>query len=117
MSDIEPADELASLLEDLHDSEINGEISWFYDNVWGAKVGDKLNGYLAETAELPSLGNAARWLCDRALEFYPDSAFAKGTGPRNDASARVVTSFMPPDRPATAARAVGPSSQGVENTK
>ena len=77
MSDIEPADELASLLEDLHDSEINGEISWFYDNVWGAKVGDKLNGYLAETAELPSLGNAARWLCDRALEFYPESEFAK----------------------------------------
>jgi hypothetical protein len=45
------------------------------------------------------------------------STFANGTGPRKEASARVVTSLMPPDRPATAASAVGPSSQGVENTK
>ena len=43
----------------------------------GRKIGDKLNGYRAETAELPSLGQAARWLCDRALEFYPESEFAK----------------------------------------
>jgi hypothetical protein len=45
--------------------------------VWGAKIGDKLNGYLAETTELPSIGHATRWLCDRALEFYPESEFAK----------------------------------------
>jgi len=43
----------------------------------GRKIGDKLNGYRAETAELPSLGQAARWLCDRALELYPESEFAK----------------------------------------
>jgi hypothetical protein len=36
-----------------------------------------LNGYVAEAAELPSLGDAARWLCERALEFYPESEFAK----------------------------------------
>src|SRR5437763_7958434 len=75
--DFELTDELASFITDLHDSEINGEISWFFDDVWGAKIGHKLNGYLAETAELPSLGHATRWLCDRALEFYPESEFAK----------------------------------------
>ena len=75
--EFELTDELASFITDLHASEINGEISWFFDNVWGAKIGDKLNGYMAETAELPSLGHAARWLCDRALELYPESEFAK----------------------------------------
>jgi hypothetical protein len=30
-AEIEPTDELARFLEDLHDSEINGEISWFFD--------------------------------------------------------------------------------------
>jgi hypothetical protein len=83
MSDIkrdlefELTDELATFITDLHASEINGEISWFFDDVWGAKIGDKLNGYRAEGAEFPSLGHATRWLCDRALEFYPDSEFAK----------------------------------------
>ena len=68
MSDIERdpefelTDELASFIEALHGSEINGEISWFFDNVWGAKIGDKLNGYMAEATELPSIGHAARWL-------------------------------------------------------
>ena len=75
--DFELTDELASFIEALHASEINGEISWFFDNVWGAKIGDKLNGYLAEGIEFSSLGDAARWLCDRALEFYPESEFAK----------------------------------------
>src|ERR1051325_6067654 len=69
--------ELARFIKALHASEINGEISWFFDNVWGAKIGDKLNGYLAEGTEFPSLGHAARWLCDRALEFYPESEFTK----------------------------------------
>jgi hypothetical protein len=75
--DFELTDELATFITDLHASEINGEISWFFDNVWGAKIGDKLNGYRAEGTEFPSIGHAARWLCDRALELYPDSEFTK----------------------------------------
>jgi hypothetical protein len=53
---------LATFITDLHDSEINGEISWFFENVWGAKIGDKLNGYLAETrvAFAGSRGTMAR---------------------------------------------------------
>ena len=110
----ELTDELASFITDLHASEINGEISWFYDNVWGAKIGDKLNGYLAEAAELPSLGQAARWRCDRALEFYPESEFAKdylrshpGYKPMTQAAepssaigAAIATGVLPSDVPA-----------------
>ena len=79
MSDpeFELTDELASLIEALHDSEISGEIGWFYDRVWRAKIGDPWNGYRAENDGLLSLGQAARWLCDQALHFYPDSDFAR----------------------------------------
>jgi hypothetical protein len=34
---IEATDELAEFLTDLHDSEINGEIGWFFDGVWCVK--------------------------------------------------------------------------------
>ena len=83
MSDIEPADELASLLEDLHGSEINGEIGWFFDRVWRAKIGDPWNGYRAEKDGLLSLGEAAEWLRSKAIELYPNSEFAKAHGARN----------------------------------
>ena len=39
--------------DDEEASEINGEISWFFDNVWGAKIGDKLNRHRAEGTEFP----------------------------------------------------------------
>jgi hypothetical protein len=78
MSDpeFEITDELAGFIEALHDSEINGEIGWFFDNVWGVRIGDRLNGYKAE-ATFSSLPQGMRWLCDKALELYPDSAFAQ----------------------------------------
>jgi hypothetical protein len=79
MSDphIAPTDELATFLEDLHDSEINGEIGWFYDRVWRAKIGDPWNGYQAEQDGLLSLTEAVEWLRSKAIELYPDSEFAK----------------------------------------
>jgi hypothetical protein len=78
MSDpqIEPTDELASFIEDLHDSEINGEIGWFFDGVWCAKIGDPHNGYKAEGTFM-SLRQATEWLRSKAIEIYPDSEFAK----------------------------------------
>jgi len=104
--EFELTDELASFITDLHDSEINGEISWFFDNVWGAKIGDKLNGYLAETTELPSLGHAARWLCDRALEFYPESEFVKDY-------LRTHPGYQPLTPAAEPASAIGAAVTGV----
>jgi hypothetical protein len=86
MSDIEPAAELASLLDDLHDSEINGEIGWFFDGVWRAKIGDPCNGFQAEIDGLLSLSQAAEWLRSKAIELYPNSEFAKAHGACNRAS-------------------------------
>ena len=82
--DFDLTDELASFIEELHDSEINGEISWIYDGVWGAKLGDPSNGYAAE-GTFASLPEAVEWLREKAIELYPDSAFANewpvpGTG-------------------------------------
>lgn len=75
--DFELTDELASFIEDLHDSEINGEIGWFFDGVWRAKIGDPWNGYKAEKDGLSSLREAVEWLRWKAVELYPDSGFAK----------------------------------------
>lgn len=75
-AEIKPTDELASFIEDLHASEINGEIGWFFDGVWCVKIGDKHNGYKAEDAFM-SLGEATEWLRSKAIELYPDSQFAK----------------------------------------
>ena len=76
-AEIEPTDELASFLEDFHDSEINGEIGWFFDGVWRAKIGDPWNGYRAEQDGFVSLSQAIDWLRSKAIEIYPDSEFAK----------------------------------------
>jgi hypothetical protein len=74
---IDPTDELAGLIEDLHDSGINGEIGWFSDGVWRAKIGDPWNGYVAEKDGLLSLGQAVEWLPSKTIELYPNSEFAK----------------------------------------
>ena len=70
---------------------------------------------LASRPELSSaLGHAARWLCDRALEFYPESEFAKdylrshpGYKPMTQAAepssaigAAIATGVLPSDVPA-----------------
>jgi hypothetical protein len=70
--------DLERLIADLHDSEINGEIGWFYDSVWSVKVklGDMLHGYDAEDT-FHSLEAAVEWMRAKAVELYPNSRFAK----------------------------------------
>jgi hypothetical protein len=70
------SENLEQLIQDLHDSEINGEIGWFYDGVWWARVGDELNGFGGE-GRCRSLAEAAEWLRATAVRLYPDSVFAK----------------------------------------
>jgi hypothetical protein len=67
-ADLEPTDELATLLDDPHDSEINGGISWFYDGVRQAKIGDPLSGYKAE-GRLHSLRDVTPTQPDRYPSF------------------------------------------------
>jgi hypothetical protein len=43
-----PVINLGTIMAALHDSEINGEDSWFFDGVWSVKLGDATHGYEAE---------------------------------------------------------------------
>jgi hypothetical protein len=65
-----------SLIQDLHDSEINCATQTFFDGVFQAKLGDPLNGFSAE-ANLDSWEELENWLRKTAIEKYPDSEFAK----------------------------------------
>jgi hypothetical protein len=62
--------DLATIVSALHDSEINGEVSWLFDGVWTVKIGDPMNGYVAVTV-VASPVQAAEWFRDNALRLYP----------------------------------------------
>ena len=68
--------DLGTIIAALHDSEINGEVSWFFDGVWRVKLGDAANGFDAE-AVVASPQEAAEWLRANAVRLYPASGFAK----------------------------------------
>jgi hypothetical protein len=68
--------DLGTIIAALHDSEINGEVSWFFDGVWRVKLGDGMNGVDAE-AVVSSPQEAAEWLRSNAVRLYPASAFAR----------------------------------------
>ena len=64
-------------LNALYDSEINVEISSFWDGGWTVKIGDQMNGFKAEMTFDDLDENTARWLTKTACELYPESVFAK----------------------------------------
>jgi hypothetical protein len=77
------ASELGTVIVALHDSEINGEVSWFFDRLWSVKLGDPFTGYDA-VATVASIEEAVEWLRANAVRLYPDSTFAQlysGFGP------------------------------------
>jgi hypothetical protein len=67
---------LGTIIEALHDSEINGAVSWIYDDVWGVQLGDAVNGIVAE-AVVGSAQEAAEWLRANTVRRYPHSEFAR----------------------------------------
>jgi hypothetical protein len=68
--------DLGTIIAALHDSEINGEVSWFYDGTWRVKLGDEMNGFDAEGV-VASPQEAAEWLRANAVRRYPASAFSR----------------------------------------
>jgi hypothetical protein len=68
--------DLGTIIATLHDSEINGEVSWSYDGHWRVKLGDEINGVDAE-AVVPNPQDTAEWLRANAVRRYPASGFAK----------------------------------------
>jgi hypothetical protein len=68
--------QLSTILQELYDSEINVNISTFWDNGWDVKLGDNLNGFAAQN-NFRNIDEVADWLVKAAIDAYPESAFAK----------------------------------------
>ena len=65
-----------SILQQLHDSEINGSVRWLFDGDWEVTLGD----YLSEPTEKASVSTyfeAEAWLISTAIRLFPGSAFAE----------------------------------------
>jgi hypothetical protein len=71
--------DIEATLNDLYASEINAEISWFWDDGIDVKLGDPLIGYDAEE-KVATFFDAVIWLRDNACSHYPDSEFARKYG-------------------------------------
>jgi hypothetical protein len=65
-----------SIFQPLYDSEINFVVSCFWDNGFEVKLGDDLNGFVAETV-VESWDEIEPWLTMQALLHYPESDFAR----------------------------------------
>jgi len=60
----------------LYDSEINFEISTFWDGGFDWKLGDRMNGYPAE-GNARTLAEAIEEIKGSAVKHYPESEFAQ----------------------------------------
>lgn len=89
------------VLRDLYDSEINYSISSFWDGGYVVKLGDEMNGWLAETMTGDSWSEIAAWLKKTAIKHFPQSEFAdkyrRGRySPRAEVARRAVGSAAGP---------------------
>ena len=69
-SETETRPSLGTIIEALHDSEINGSVSWFFDDVWTVVLGSPQNGIDAE-ATVSNPQEAAEWLRANAVRLPP----------------------------------------------
>lgn len=68
-----------NVLQALYNSEINFELSTFWDGGFEWKLGDAVNGF-KESGTAETLIGAEVALAEAALRHYPDSIFAKAAG-------------------------------------
>jgi hypothetical protein len=66
-------------LQRIYDSEINVEISWFWDSGVAIKLGDPMNGYVAQT-EVKTMADVIPWLRAAIAKHYPNSTYIKNLG-------------------------------------
>jgi hypothetical protein len=64
------------MLQKLHDSEINAQISTFFDKSISWKLGDEMNGWTHEGVA-SSVAEAEEQMAEAATKQWPDSAFAQ----------------------------------------
>ena len=60
--------------------EINVRIGWFWDSGIEVRLGDEMNGYLAEE-NLRTVDEIVPWLQDAIAHFYPNSTYAASLDP------------------------------------
>ena len=63
---------LETELQRIYDSEINVRIDWLWDGGIDVRLGDELNGYLAQE-NASSIDGIVPWLQEMIAHFYPDS--------------------------------------------
>jgi hypothetical protein len=66
-------------LQKIYDSEINVEISWFWDSGVAINLGDPMNGYVAQT-EVKTMADVIPWLKRAIAKHCPDSTYIKNLG-------------------------------------
>ena len=89
---LESSVDLAAELQRIYESQINVRIGWFWDCGIEVRLGDDINGFLAEEF-VPSIGEVLPWLQEAIARFYPDSTYAKTLDPelRERAARRLFT--------------------------
>ena len=64
-------------MQRLYDSEINLTVSSFWDDGFYVKLGDEMNGFVAE-GRCSTWDDVEEWASAMARIHYPSSDFAKG---------------------------------------
>jgi hypothetical protein len=72
--------DLAVELQKSYDSDINVRIGWFWDGGIAIRLGDDMNGYLAEET-VGTVAEIVPWLQEAIAHFYPKSSYALSLGP------------------------------------
>ena len=67
-----------SIMQRLYDSEITLTVSSFWDDGFYVKLGDEMNGFVAE-GRCPTWDDVEEWASAMARIHYPASESAKGT--------------------------------------
>ena len=68
--------DLSVELQKIYDSEINLRIGWFWYAGIEIRLGDDLNGYLAEET-VRTVAEIVPWLQEAIAHFYPGSSYAR----------------------------------------
>jgi hypothetical protein len=66
--------DIEAILDDLYASEISASISWVWDTGFYVTLGSPI---FAEKPSAASIREAVEWLRDQALDYYPESDFAR----------------------------------------
>lgn len=71
-------------LKKIYDSEINIEISCFWDSGWQVRIGDSINGYKYPDWDCCELDEVIPALQELIKKHYPESEYAKSLPSQNE---------------------------------